>query len=208
MNKNERQIVCSLAESVRAMTLEQIAATWWSSTRWGKSRAKVSLEALVSDGWIHFQRALVRKIHQPLGPLVAWEPGDAQPELEELARVLHRRAVSTDAKFTTVAYAAKRAVLLFGSGPAPSVKLTQLTHDLNVSEVYLRVFRSRDDGTRWLSEDRLPSDWPMRERPDAVLVDESGKTLRAIEYGGDYPVSRLQELHTAFANTNLGYELW
>lgn len=207
MKENEKQIVCALAESVRAMTLEQIAATWWTSTRWGKSRAKASLQALVDSGWLHLQRALVRKIHQPLGPLVAWEPGDAQPEFDELARALHRRALS-DAKFATVAYAAKRAVLFFGSGPAPSVKLTQLTHDLNVSELYLRVFRSRDDGTRWLSEDRLPSDWPMRERPDAVLVDESGKTLRAIEYGGDYPVSRLQELHTAFANANLGYQLW
>ena len=207
MKENEKQIVCALAESVRAMTLEQIAATWWTSTRWGKSRAKASLQALVDRGWIHLQRALVRKIHQPLGPLVAWKPGDAQPEFDELARVLHRRAMS-DAKFATVAYAAKRAVLFFGSGRAPSVKLTQLTHDLNVSELYLRVFRSRDDGTRWLSEDRLPSDWPMRERPDAVLLDESGKTLGAIEYGGDYPVSRLQELHTAFANANLGYQLW
>ena len=114
----------------------------------------------------------------------------------------------SDAKFATIAYAAKRAVRFFGSGPAPSVKLTQLTHDLNVSEIYLRVFQSRDDGTRWLSEDRLPRDWPMRERPDAVLADESGKTLLAIEYGGDYPVSRLQELHTSFAKADLGYQLW
>ena len=207
MNLKERQIVSALAESVRVMTVEQISATWWTNTRWGKSRAKACLQELVDEGWIHLQRALVRKVHQPLRPLVAWDPGDSQPEFEELARVLHRRAMS-DAKFATVAYAAKRAVLFFGSGPAPSVKLTQLTHDLNVSEIYLRVFRCRDDGTRWLSEDRLPSDWPMRERPDAVLVGESGKTLRAIEYGGDYPVSRLQELHTAFAKADLGYQLW
>lgn len=207
MKAHHREIVSTLAESVRAMTLEQISTQWWTNTRWGKSRAKKSLQALEGSGWIHLQKALFRKIHPPKVPLIEWGPGDAQPALADIARALHRRAVS-DAKFATVAYAARRAVVLFGSGPAPSIKLTQLTHDLNVSEVYLRVFRFREDGTRWVSEDRLPGDWPMRERPDAVLVDAAGKTVQAIEYGGDYPVSRLQELHVGFAKANLGYQLW
>lgn len=207
MKDHERQIVSALAESVRAMTLHQISTHWWTDTRWGRSRAKAALQALVDSGWLHLQKVLVRQIHLPKAPLIDWKPGDAPPALAEIARALHRRAIS-DAKFATVAYAAKRAVTFFGTGPAPSIKLTQLTHDLNVSEVYLRVFRFREDGTRWLSEDRLPIEWPMRERPDAVLVDDAGKTVLAIEYGGDYPVSRLRELHSGFAMANLGYQLW
>ncbi len=207
MKAHERQIIRVLAESVRAMTTDQISTHWWTDTRWGRSRAKACLKALEASGWIHLQKALVRQIHRPMAPLIEWQPGDAEPALADIARALHQRAIS-DARFVTVAYAAKRAVAFFGSGPAPSIKLTQLTHDLNVTELYLRVFRCGDDGMQWRSEDRLPMDWPMRERPDAVLVDDAGQTVLAIEYGGDYPVSRLHELHTGFAKANLSYQLW
>lgn len=207
MKHHQRQIIKVLADSVRAMTLEQISEHWWTNTRWGRSRAKASMRELASNGWINLQNALVRKIHRPRCPLLVWKPGDVQPVFEQTARVLQRRA-KFDAKFVTVAYASRRAVVFFGNGPAPSIKLTQLTHDLNVSEVYLHIFRGRESELRWLSEDRLPRSWPIRERPDAVLIDATGKVVRAIEYGGDYPASRLEQLHVSLAKAEIGYELW
>ena len=49
----------------------------------------------------------------------------------------------------------------------------------------------------WVSEDRLPRDWPLKERPDALLRNEAGDLVRAIEYGGDYPASRLTQPYAA-----------
>ena len=105
-------------------------------------------------------------------------------------------------------FASPRTIVLFGQGRAPSVKLTQMTHDLHVSEVYLRYRTDGLSSRHWLSEDRLPREWPLRERPDAVLSDDEGRVHRAVEYGGNYPPKRLAELHAALSSIELAYEIW
>ncbi|MCA9152100.1 MAG: hypothetical protein KDA92_22510, partial [Planctomycetales bacterium] len=60
----------------------------------------------------------------------------------------------------------------------------------------------------WVSEDRLPRDWLVKVRPDAAIRDHEGRIARAVEYGGDYPVSRLIEIHEQLASVGIGYELW
>ena len=89
----------------------------------------------------------------------------------------------------------------------PTLKLTQMTHDLHVSEVFLR-YRRRGQQAAWRSEDQLPSNWPLRSRPDAVLCNESGEIVHAVEYGGDYSATRLIELHVGFSEIDLSYEIW
>jgi len=54
----------------------------------------------------------------------------------------------------------------------------------------------------------LPRDWPIKQRPDALLQSEEGDFVRAVEYGGDYPASRLMELHTGLSSIGLAYEIW
>lgn len=207
MTDREQEIVRTLADLVRVMTLDQIARTWWTDTRWGRSRATASMKLLVSEGWAHMQPVLSRDIHSPTVPLVDWKPGDLRPDFREAARILHRRAM-TDALPVRVVVASRRAVMLFGSGPVPPIKLTQMTHDLNVSEVYLHHRQLGFPTGRWLSEDRLPGDWPLRERPDALLRDEHGAIVRAVEYGGDYPARRLTQLHDGLQSIGLAYDLW
>jgi len=196
-----------LCDSVRVLTLRQIAQTWWTDTRWGRSRASTSMKNLAQEGWVHRQRVLCRTIHAFALPLVDWQPGDRRPEFASVVLRLHRRAMVA-AKPVKVVYAAKRAVTFFASGRAPSVKLTQMTHDLNVSELYLHYRRNGFARRHWLSEDRLPRDWPLRERPDGLLRNNRGELIRAVEYGGDYPKRRLVELHTGLASINLSYQLW
>lgn len=207
MTDREQEIVRTLADLVRVMTLDQIARTWWTDTRWGRSRAAASMKLLVSEGWAHMQHVLSRDIHSPTVPLIDWMPGDPRPGFREVVRILHRRAM-TDAQLVRVVVASRRAVMLFSSGPVPPIKLTQMTHDLNVSEIYLHHRQLGLPAGRWLSEDRLPSDWPLRRRPDAVLRDEHGTIVRAVEYGGDYPARRLMELHDDLQSIGIGYHLW
>ena len=109
---------------------------------------------------------------------------------------------------TSFVFASPRSIVLFGQGHAPSVKLTQMTHDLHVSEVYLHYRVNGLSSRHWTSEDRLPRDWPLRERPDATLMDEEGHPYRAVEYGGNYPPTRLAELHEGLSSIELAYEIW
>ena len=109
---------------------------------------------------------------------------------------------------TPFVFASPRSIVLFGQGRAPSVKLTQMTHDLHVAAVYLKYRAGGLSSRHWISEDRLPRDWPLRERPDATLTDDDGLIYRAVEYGGDYPPSRLAELHEGLASIELNYEIW
>ena len=79
---------------------------------------------------------------------------------------------------------------------------------INVAELFLHFSRDGLPGSRWISEDRLPSDWPLKVRPDALVRNETGDVVRAIEYGGDYPASRLAELHCGLSSIPLPYEIW
>ena len=63
-------------------------------------------------------------------------------------------------------------------------------------------------GVHWVSEDVLPETWPIRQRPDALLVDDAGQYVRAVEYGGDYPEERLIDLHLGLSSIPLSYEIW
>lgn len=207
MRSHEQQIVRVLAERVRVLTIHQIAATWWTETRWGRGRASAAMSSLADEGWLHVQQALSRPIQSFATPLVAWRPGDYRPDLAAIARSLHRRAI-VNAKPVKVVFATTRAATLFCSGRAPSVKLTQMTHDLNVAELFLHYLRSGLPRDRWMSEDRLPRDWPIKERPDALVRNEAGEIIRALEYGGDYPESRLAELHDGLSSIHLAYEIW
>ena len=111
---------------------------------------------------------------------------------------------------TTVVTATRKTHNLFGRGVVPRrPKLTQITHDLHVAEVFLAYCtRGFDVQRRWVLEDYFPDTWPIREQPDAILLDEEGKFLRAVEYGGDYSVERLEKLHHALARIWLPYEIW
>lgn len=207
MREHDEQILRALANDVRVLSLSQVARIWWSDTPWGLSRAKAAMTELDSSNWLQIHRALARPVEQLDQPLMCWSIDDSSPDFGALSRILHRRAAQA-ASMTTFVFAAARSVAMFGRGRAPSVKLTQMTHDLQVAEVYLRYRLNGLPARRWASEDRLPRDWPLRERPDAALTSESGEVYRAIEYGGDYPPRRLAALHAGFASIELDYEIW
>lgn len=207
MTPREEQILRALVNDVRVLSLTQVARCWWTDTRWGRSRAKAAMTALECEGWAQIHAALARPIRELSEPLVTWSPDDESPDVWKLSRKLHLRAMQP-ASMVSFVFASAQSVALFGRGHAPSVKLTQMTHDLHVSEVYLWYRTHGLPARGWLSEDRLPRDWPLRERPDAVLADDDGTIRRAVEYGGDYPPSRLQELHAGLAAMKLEYEIW
>lgn len=207
MRDREQEILQVLANCVRAMSVKQVARGWWSESRWGLARARRSLRDLADADWLRIRRVLSRPIQSLGGPLVVWEPENPKPDFANLSRKLHRRAM-TSAEMTTIVMATSKTTSLFGEGSLPTIKLTQMTHDLHVAEVFLTY---RDLGMpdgRWVGEDRLARDWPIQQRPDAVLRGEDGVLSRAVEYGGDYKSQRLTELHDGISRAALSYEIW
>ena len=166
------------------------------------------MRRLRNDGWIQRQRVLSRAVPRLHNPIFSWESGNPTPDFRQFSQLLHQRAKQPLVTIS-VSRATAKCNLLLGCGKHSSVRLTQLTHELQVSEVYLRL---RDNlwisELNWLSDDRLPDEWRLSVRPDALLVDSRGNFVRAIEYGGDYSVKRLESLHEAMASILLAYELW
>ena len=207
MKPHEEQILRALANDIRALSMRQLARTWWTDTRWGRSRAEAAMKELESGGWLRIHRSFARSISELYRPLMSWQPGDDTPNFWRVSRVLHRRSMK-HASMTTFVFAGSRSIALFGEGRAASVRITHMTHDLHVTEVYLRYRTNGLSSRHWVSEDRLPRDWPLRERPDATLADDAGRIYRAVEYGGNYPPMRLAALHDGFSSIELRYEIW
>ena len=206
MKNRDEEIVRTLTNKVRVLAVQQAARVWWSDTRWGRSRAKQTLLELAIEDLLRVRRVLSRPIRRLAEPLAAWHVGSQTPDFASLVRLLHRRAM-VPAKMLSVVFATEKSFALFSSHRVATIKLTQMTHDLHVSEVFLH-YRDHGLAEAWLSEDQLPADWPMRERPDAVLLNWRKTIVHAIEYGGDYPIERLLELHNGLATAELSYEIW
>lgn len=209
MNLREKDILYILSWHVRVLSLEQIARGWWRGKATARRRANDFLKARSQSGWLHVRELISRPTASLEAPLVTWEPGQQRPDLKELSGLLIRRA-GTSPKKIKVVTATRKTRQLFGvAGAAHRPKLTQLSHDLFVSEVFLRYDADGLDIDRqWVSEDYLPKDWPVRSRPDALIRDQEGEINRAVEYGGAYTLRRLATLHGALESIPLAYEIW
>lgn len=207
MESRAQEILRTLSSRVRVLSTDQVSRGWWSETRWGLCRAKECLWGLASSQFLVMQSVLSRRIVKLPRPLTRWSCGDATPPFLQLAKILHKRAKAAPVT-TTVVWATPKCIALFGTGRRPTLKITQMTHDLQVSEVFLGLTENGLPVEQWLGEDHLPTSWPASVRPDALLVDDDAKPIRAIEYGGDYSAKRLSALHDGFASIELDYELW
>ena len=210
MTPREKEIIGVLVNRVRVLNLEQVARTWWSKSPCGISRAKKTLDNLQADGWLRAPEAFSRPVKEMQRPLVDWRIGDRTPNFDRIEKQLGARAAKPSTK-STFLYATRKANQIFGRDRLQSVKLTQLTHDLGVAEIFL-IYRHHSEYWRgWIAEDHLPKNWPSKQKPDALLQSERGRWIRAIEYGGAYKVDRLVELHNTFCNLGgigVDYEIW
>ena len=210
MNAWEEEILISLAWHVRVLSVEQLARTWWSGLATGKRLASNFVKARSETGWLQVREVLSRKPTSLAEPLETWHLKAPVPDFAELSRLLHRRARTPARKFRVV-MASRKCRELFGVvGAAHCPKLTQLTHELFVAEVFLRYLQNGLNvySGEWVSEDHFPSPWPIRVRPDRLIRDPEGNIIRAIEYGGAYGVRRLSSLYGALKGISLPCEGW
>lgn len=209
MTADEKEIVALLAGKVRMLSLDQIKENWWQHHPGRVYRNVEAFQRLDREKLLVFRNALSRPVAKLHHPLVIWEPGHAAPEFPAVAHYLQERS-SQPVRRIYVATATRKAAVLYGrTNTAPPFRKNQITHDLYVSEVLLR-YRANgfDVRHRWRGEDELPESWPVSVKPDALILDSMGVALRAIEFGGNYPIERLEQIHLAFSSIDLAYEIW
>lgn len=84
----------------------------------------------------------------------------------------------------------------------------QISHELHVSEIYIRLLRTDPDAAAaWLGEDVLGKAGHKLKAPDAIIRRKDGLEL-GIEFRGGYDADRVQDLHVDCAQRGRPYELW
>ena len=176
----------------RLATLELSALFWGDSSTTGRrkcadggSTGSSSVGSCVHYGCLRVPLIDLAK------PLVVWEPGDSLPEFERAAWRLARRWKAACRE--TVVYVAtpRGAGAVRRTRPRRIKSAGQVTHDLHVTLLYLQFLTCNpQSAARWVGEDAIPVK-PGVKVPDALLVDDAGHPLRAIEFGGSYPARRL-----------------
>src|SRR4051794_16991877 len=152
----------------RVVSLGQVAVTWWGGRTTPAARR---LRRLAAGGWLIGERLLARPLLTLEAPLFIWTPGEPPPDCGRLSYRAQSRW-GRSAEPTLVWYAGPVAAARLGGHARGEVKnYCQVTHDLHVSELYLRLLRSGDPGAAsWVGEDALPPGLLGPCVPDAVLM--------------------------------------
>lgn len=162
---------------------------------------------LAKDGPLRTAKALVHPLLPLSTPLVFWTPGKPEPDFDSLAWQAQKRWVKAPCP-TRIFWLSEKAAAAVGR-PAPRPKLFQLTHDIHMTELFLRFLNSSLASVwSWLPEDQVPR--PKRRGyrvPDALLRSPHGQEM-AIEFLGSYCAKRIRRFHQDCAGKQLSYQGW
>ena len=198
------EIVEVLARRVRCLTVGQIARTWDVV-----GDVDALLHMLEVNGLIERQRMLVRSVSALEAPIVSWRPGMATPSFGSIAYQLKSRWLPAEP--TEIVVATKRAANRFGGslgGRWP--RASEVSHDVNLAEVFLRFRKERRaEAAAWVPEAQLYAEGMGRDRgarlPDAV-IRTGGALELAVEFGGAYAKQKLVAFHAEM--NAVPYEIW
>lgn len=192
--QRESEVLETLSRRVRALSIAQVARTWWPKARHGLTLAERFLVGLEARRLVHLIDVLAKPELLPTEPLATWQPGLPKPDFGPVAHQLRARR-QAPAERTRCVYAAG------GRPPRP----TDTTHDLHLAGVYLLMRQELPTrAASWVFEEDLVR--PGQKLPDALVTD--GRARTAIECGGEYDRTRLEEDHAYFASQGYGYEIW
>lgn len=204
----DREILSTLTHKVRLLTLDQVARTWWGTTRDPRANARRRLALLVVSGFIERVQVNARPELELERPLLTWTLTDPPPHFGKTAYRLQSRWKEPPQR-TTLYIATRKAAKEFGGVGGRHLKPLQASHDLHVSTVYLHYRTTRpDEAAAWISEDKLAPFRRHQKLPDAVLGENATSLLLAVEFGGGYDADRLAAFHADCARRALPYEVW
>ena len=204
MTDRDREILLTLTHRVRLLSLRQIARTWWPTASVDAARQRLAtMPTLLSR--------LKLNAHPELdltAPLLTWHPGDPEPRFGSLSYQLRKRWTQAPEP-TTVYVATDTAARYLGGFGGRLRRPLQATHDLHVSQLYLRLLKQDPErAALWVSEEHFAAERRREKLPDAVLRDAAGQIRMVIEFGGAYDTHHVKRVHLDCVARALPYELW
>ena len=204
----DAELCVTLASRIRIANICQIARTWWTDSPSGREYARERLRLLARAGLLVGFNVRAHPELADAAPIWCWHPGDPTPPFGVVSYRLRTRWTEPHRPITVFAASQAAARLYGGKGGRLSHPL-QVTHDLHVAAIYLRLLReSPSEANCWVSEDVLAPARRRQKLPDAEIHDASGRTLKVIEFGGSYPPERVRKVHEDCENRQVPYELW
>ena len=192
---------------MRFLCLEQ-AATLWDGCN-AQASARRRMGQLVASGFVESGHVRAEPLLELAGPIVTWAPGEPDPPFQAVSNTLCERWPNVQPRQFTIYRATRTTNNRFG-GPDffKPVSPDQVTHDMHVGSVYLRLLEANPAAAEaWLGEDVLGQAGHRLKDPDAVLRYDEGYEV-AIEFGGRYDVERVRDFHHDCADRRRPYEVW
>lgn len=197
-----------LALRVRALSIRQVARTWFSDSSTADSRASRRMQALAASGFIEVYSAWVRPELSLTEPIANWSPGTPAPPFTDLAMQFARRW-SEPAKRTQLVVASRRTGARLAGVSSHRPRRSEVSHDLTLAGIYLKYRQTdRSIAEAWTPDFRLRrlGFGDHARLPDA-LIDLVG-TQRVVELGGMYSARKLGDFHEFCEARGLPYEIW
>lgn len=196
----------ALALRVRLVGQRQAADAFWQGHL---ANTRRRLSQLAENGMVMRSVVNSQPLPELLEPVVRWQPGQPKPAPDRVAFQLQRRWKYRALRPTVVYFPTERTIAQFGGRERSQTKLTQVTHDLGVTAVWLRYSQQDSSMTAmWVGEDILAPTRIDQKLPDAALVDQHGDPRLLIEFGGSYGPARVEDFHDDAAARGLPYHLW
>ncbi|HWL93116.1 MAG TPA: hypothetical protein VNT79_06250 [Phycisphaerae bacterium] len=208
LTARDEQIFWTLTHRLRLLSVRQVARTWWKTNH--PASAVSRLRQLADAGLVEVENVMAHPEVQLAAPVLAWQPGDDEPDFGAVAYRLKSRWTKAPIP-TPLVHATRAAVGMFGGytggrGPRPS----EATHDLHLAQVFLSLQAGDPQlAKRWVSENELYADGRGRNErlPDALIRGRrAGEPPRIVEFGGSYSKAKLADFHRELSANS--YEIW
>lgn len=202
----DREFLVALTHRVRLLTLSQVARGWWPER--SEATAKQRLKQLAGARLLERTTVLASPLLELSVPVFCWHPGEAAPDFGRLSYQVQTRWTEPAVR-TRVYLASRKAAARFGGVGGKLKRPLHASHDLNLSEVYVRLRGSSPErASRWLGEDQFAAEFRGEKLPDAFLCNKDGRPEKVIEFAGRYAPERIEAFHEHCADEELPYELW
>ena len=196
----------ALALRVRLISQRQAAEAFWHGHL---ANARRRLNRLAECGMVTRSVVNAQPLPELEQPVVRWQPEQPAPDSHRVAFQLQNRWRFRALRQTVVYFPTVKTIAQFGGRQRSQTKVTQMTHDLGVTAVWLKY--AQQDSTlsaTWIGEDVLAPTRIHQKLPDAALTDQHGEPKLLIEFGGSYGPERVADFHDDAAARELPYHLW
>ncbi len=221
LQDRDQDLLRALSVDVRLATPDQLRRGWgWPDTESGLRNCRKRLGGLADAGLLYAMTVPSTPMLCLTEPVFRWYPGDGEPDFDAVSYALQSRWRGLEERPTRVYTATFQAASIFGGrGRTKYTKLTQATHDLHVTELYL-LLRENEPETAdtWVGEDLIAIDQRKFEKLADAELRENGRTSMYLEFGGRYGAREVRKKHEFFSGGPLypgaplrqpvPYEIW